>query len=164
MKELGVETTLIIPFDKKFSQTLAVEFLESVIVGKFHPTKIIVGYDHHFGHRKEGNGSFLKHKSDSFGYSVDIVSGVGDEGEIYSSSRIRKLIKDGNVRRASYDLGRAYGFDVIVVHGAGRGRDLNFPTTNFVSRFESQLLPCPGVYFARGIINGICLYLMFKHM
>lgn len=155
---MGVNTTLVIPFDMDFSMTPASEFLKEVIISKFHPYRIVVGYDHHFGHERVGGGDFLKKKSETYGYSVEIVSGVGDEGEIYSSSRIRKLIADGNVRRASYDLGRAYGFDAKVVHGSGRGHELSYPTANFVPRLDSQLLPCPGVYFARGMLEGMWLY------
>ena len=141
-----------------FSTTPAPEFLEEVMIAKFHPSRIIVGYDHHFGHNRQGDGAFLNDEKERYGYSVEVVSGVGDEGEIYSSSRIRKLIADGNVRRASYDLGRAYGFDAKVVHGSGRGHELSFPTANFVPRLETQLLPCRGVYFARGMVDEKWIY------
>ncbi len=158
LKNLGVDTTLVIPFDMDFSTTPAPEFLEEVMIAKFHPSRIIVGYDHHFGHNRQGDGAFLNDEKERYGYSVEVVSGVGDEGEIYSSSRIRKLIADGNVRRASYDLGRAYGFDAKVVHGSGRGHELSFPTANFVPRLETQLLPCRGVYFARGMVDEKWIY------
>ena len=154
----GIDATVIIPFNIEFSSTTATEFLKSVIIEKFNPSRIIIGYDHHFGYKRKGNSKFLESKASEYGYITEVISKIGDEGEVYSSSRIRKLIKEGNVRRASYDLGRAYGFEVMIVSGSGRGNDLNFPTANFIPRFESQLIPFPGVYFTRGCINGIWLY------
>lgn len=154
----GIDALIIIPFNIKFSTTTATKFLESVIIEKFNPSRIIIGYDHHFGYKRKGDSKFLESKATQYGYITEVVSEVGDEGEIYSSSRIRKLIKEGNVRRASYDLGRAYGFEVMIVSGSGRGNDLNFPTANFIPRFESQLIPFSGVYFTRGLIGGNWLY------
>ena len=155
---MGLNTTLVIPFDLDFSMSSASKFLNEGIISKFQPSRIIVGYDHHFGYKREGDSNFLEAESSRHGYKVEIVSGVGDEGEIYSSSRIRKLISSGSVRRASYDLGRAYGFDAKVVHGSGRGHGLSFPTANFVPTLDSQLLPSQGVYFARGMVEGKWLY------
>ena len=116
---MGVDITLVVPFDSEFSSTSAPEFLESVIVNKFNPAKIIVGYDHRFGHNREGDGEFLQDQSSNYAYDLEIVSGVGDQDVIYSSSRVRKLIKEGHVQRASYDLGWVYGFHATVVHGSG---------------------------------------------
>ncbi|MBH31667.1 MAG: hypothetical protein CMG71_06730 [Candidatus Marinimicrobia bacterium] len=155
---MGVNTTLVIPFDKDFSTNSASAFLNEVIINKFNPSRIMVGYDHHFGHNREGDGKFLKTESSQYGYTVEIISEIGDEGEIYSSSRIRNLIASGNVRRASYDLGRAYGFDVKVVHGSGRGHELRFPTANFIPTLDTQMLPYQGVYLARGMVDGKWLY------
>jgi len=155
---MGVNITLVVPFDSGFSSTSAPEFLKSVIVEKFNPAKIIVGYDHRFGHNREGDGEFLQDQSSNYGYDLEIVSGVGDQDVIYSSSRVRKLIKEGHVQRASYDLGWVYGFDATVVHGSGRGQGLDFPTANFQPKFDEQLLPCTGVYFARGTFGETWLY------
>ncbi|HIN62545.1 MAG TPA: bifunctional riboflavin kinase/FAD synthetase [Candidatus Marinimicrobia bacterium] len=155
---MGVDVTLVVPFDKEFAATPAPEFLETVLVGKFNPSRIIVGYDHRFGHERKGDGKFLSLESDNYGYALEIVSSVGDQDVIYSSSRLRKLIKEGHVRRASYDLGWVYGFDATVVHGSGRGHDLDYPTANFVPKFDQQLLPCPGVYLARGTFGHEWLY------
>ena len=86
------------------------EFLESIIIEKFNPSRIIIGYDHHFGYKRKGNSKFLESKASEYGYITEVISKIGDEGEVYSSSRIRKLIKEGNVRRASYvKLDKYYG-------------------------------------------------------
>ncbi len=158
LEYMGVNTTLVLPFNKNFSTNSAAEFLNDFIISKFQPSRIIVGYDHHFGCNREGNGEFLKEKSSKYGYSVEIVSGVGDEGENYSSSRNRKLKATGNVRRASYHLGRAYGIKAKDVQGSGRGHGLSFPTANFTPTLATQLLPCQGVYLARGMVDGKWLY------
>tara|TARA_B100000029_G_scaffold206589_1_gene204330 strand:+ start:6642 stop:7577 length:936 start_codon:yes stop_codon:yes gene_type:complete len=158
LEKFGIDATFVIPFNSKFSTTPAKLFLKSIIIEKFHPTKIIIGYDHHFGFKRKGDRKLLESESGKYGYLIEVVSKVGHKEKIYSSSSIRRLIKNGEVKRASYDLGRAYGFEVTVVSGSGRGFDLNFPTANFIPRFESQLIPFSGVYFTRGKINGKWLY------
>ena len=155
---IGVDTVLVIPFDYKFSQTSAENFLQDVLIKYFNPSHIIVGYDHRFGHNREGDSEFLSMHREKGRYEVEVVAGVGDQDVILSSTRIRNLIRDGHVRRASFELGWQFGFEVIVVRGAGRGHSLNFPTANFVPENEAQLLPKTGVYFARALIEDDIYY------
>ena len=154
---MGIDTTLVILFDDKFSQTSAQDFLDNVLLKYFEPSHIIVGYDHRFGHNREGDSEFLTNSKQER-YEVDVVAGVGDQDVILSSTRIRNLIRDGHVQRASFELGWQFGFDVTVVQGVGRGRSLNFPTANFVPENEAQLLPKTGVYFARAMIEDNIYY------
>ena len=83
---------------------------------------------------------------------------MSDDTVAISSSNIRQSILEGFVRRASFELGWMYGFKAKVVHGAGRGKELTFPTANFIPVEENQLFPKNGVYFCRGRINGKSLY------
>lgn len=77
---------------------------------------------------------------------------------IISSTHIRNLINSGFVRRASFELGWVFGFKATVVHGSGRGKELGYPTANFIPQEENQLVPANGVYFIRGRINSENLY------
>ena len=157
-KSLGLDIALIIPFDKNFSKMDASTFLKTIIIDNFDPDSIIVGYDHHFGFNRDGSPDFLKDFGLNNGFEVQIVGPVSDENIIISSTHIRELIRNGYVRRASFELGWVFGFKAKVVHGSGRGTELGFPTANFIPEEENQLVPANGVYFIRGRINGENLY------
>ena len=157
-KSLGLDIALIIPFDKNFSKMDASTFLKTIIIDNFDPDSIIVGYDHHFGFNRDGSPDFLKEFGLNNGFEVQIVGPVSDENIIISSTHIRELIRNGYVRRASFELGWVFGFKAKVVHGSGRGTELGFPTANFIPEEENQLVPVNGVYFIRGRINGENLY------
>ncbi|NOZ04144.1 MAG: bifunctional riboflavin kinase/FAD synthetase [FCB group bacterium] len=157
-EELQIDVVLVIPFTREFSRVTAVEFMEEIVLKYFHPTDIIIGYDHHFGYRRGGSPDFLKQYCSEKGIKVEVIGPVADKGSILSSTRIRELIADGYVRRANFELGWVYGFRAKVVHGAGRGRNLKFPTANFVPVEKNQLLPREGVYFTRGRVVGQQLY------
>ena len=125
---------------------------------KFKPSDIVVGFDHHFGHNREGSPEYLKKLSKDKDYDLEIVEPIKDREMIISSTHIRESIKKGFVRRASFELGWVFGFEAKVVAGSGRGKGLGFPTANFLPIEKNQLIPANGVYFIRGRINSINLY------
>ncbi|MBT3180555.1 MAG: riboflavin biosynthesis protein RibF [Candidatus Marinimicrobia bacterium] len=155
---LGVDIVHVINFTNTFAETTAVDFLNHTVIPNFNPEYIIIGYDHHFGYKREGSPEFLKHYCAEKKIGLDIIQPVSDEGHVISSTRIRQLIQEGFVRRANFELGSIYGFLAKVVYGAGRGKGLNFPTANVIPVEKNQLMPKPGVYFTRGRINGLRLY------
>ncbi len=157
-EDLQIDVVLVIPFTREFSRVTAVEFMEEIVFHYFHPTDIIIGYDHHFGYHRGGSPDFLKQYCSKRGINVEVIGPVADKGSVLSSTRIRELIADGFIRRANFELGWVYGFRAKVVHGAGRGRNLKFPTANFIPVEENQLLPREGVYFTRGRVVGQQLY------
>ena len=158
LNSLHLDMVLVIPFDKEFSKIKAADFLTDIVVKIFHPSYFIVGYNHHFGFEREGSPQFLKYFAEKNGFSVDIIEPVSDETVNISSTHIRQLIKQGYVRRASFELGWVFGFNSNVIHGAGRGKSLGFPTANFIPEEKNQLIPASGVYCIRGRINGKNLY------
>lgn len=159
LETIGVDVVLIIPFTAEFSRMSGNDFLQNVVMRNFAPREIIVGYDHHFGHDREGSPEFLQEFGRKNNIEVIVQEPVEDEGIILSSTRIRQLITDGYIRRANFELGLVFGFTAKVVHGAGRGHSLKFPTANFVPLGDNQLLPMQGVYLTRGRVeDGQLLY------
>ena len=154
LEELGVDVMLVIPFTKEFSRITAEAFMDDVIMQHFHPAEIVIGYDHHFGHKRQGSPKFLQDYAGKRGIKLDIINPVADDKVFISSTHIRDLIGNGFVRRASFELGWVYGFRTKVVHGSGRGKGLEFPTANVVPLDNDQLMPKPGVYLTRGRLNG----------
>jgi len=158
LEELHVNNLLVIPFTEQFSMVTAKEFMDNIVMKHFNPDHIIIGHDHHFGHNRTGSPKYLLKYSKEIDLKCEVVDAVTDDDIILSSSHIRQLINEGFVRRASFELGWVYGFSAHVVRGAGRGKDLSFPTANFIPLEENQLFPKNGVYFCRGRINSNLLY------
>ena len=158
LAELQVDQVLVIPFDIEFSKITAEEFLKYIVMSKFYPEQIVVGFDHHFGNQRSGSPESLTSFCENNNIKLDIISPITDEGLKISSTGIRKLITDGYVRRASFELGWVFGFRAKVVHGVGRGHSLDYPTANIIPQEKNQLLPKPGVYLTRGRVNGQQLY------
>ena len=161
LEKLGIDILLVIPFTKEFSHMTAENFMDNVIMKYFSPSGVVIGYDHHFGYKREGSPEFLQEYANRRGINIDIINAVADDKVVISSTHIRDLISNGFVRRASFELGWVYGFYAKVVHGSGRGKDLEFPTANIVAIEKNQLMPKTGVYLARGRVNddfivGMC--------
>ena len=157
-EHLGVDKVYIIPFDKKFSKKTATEFLDEIIVPYFNPKYIVTGKDHHIGNNRSGNTNFLEKYCKNNSIILDVIELLNDNGKKISSSNIKKLISNGFIRRANYELGSIYGFVGKVIHGKGRGRDLNFPTANISPNEKNQLIPKPGVYLIIARNNGLSMY------
>ena len=158
LKSFNLNATVVIPFDEEFSKMTANDFLKNIILKQLNASKVIVGYDHHFGFNRDGSPDFLKDESTNSDFEVEIVDPISDQEMIISSTHIRQSIKNGYVRRASFELGWVFGFEAKVVTGSGRGKELGFPTANFIPIEKNQLIPANGVYCIRGRINGNSLY------
>jgi riboflavin kinase/FMN adenylyltransferase len=144
MEKVGVEKVLCIQFTKAFSEISAVEFVKNVLVEKVEAKKIIVGYNYRFGRGKIGNAESLKETCSHFGIEVKIMEALTVDDTIVSSSKIRELIREGEVERASKLLGRGYPVMGQVIEGTKRGHVLGFPTANL--NITEELYPKPGVY------------------
>ena len=158
LKSFNLNATVVIPFDEEFSKMTANDFLKNIILKQLNASKVIVGYDHHFGFNRDGSPDFLKDESTNSNFEVEIVDPISDQEMIISSTHIRQSIQNGFVRRASFELGWVFGFEAKVVTGSGRGKELGFPTANFIPIEKNQLIPANGVYCIRGRINGNSLY------
>ena len=158
LKSFNLNAVVLIPFDEEFSKMTANDFLKNIILKQLNASKVIVGYDHHFGFNRDGSPDFLKDESTNSNFEVEIVNPISDQEMIISSTHIRQSIQNGYVRRASFELGWVFGFEAKVVTGSGRGKELGFPTANFIPIEKNQLIPANGVYCIRGRINGNSLY------
>ena len=158
LKSFNLNAVVVVPFDEEFSKMTANDFLKNIILKQLNASKVIVGYDHHFGFNRDGSPDFLKDESTNSNFEVEIVDPISDQEMIISSTHIRQSIQNGYVRRASFELGWVFGFEAKVVTGSGRGKELGFPTANFIPIEKNQLIPANGVYCIRGRINGNSLY------
>jgi len=102
----GIDVTIVIPFDHKFSRISAPSFVKDLLVDRIGVKAIVVGYDYRFGYGREGDIDFLRQMGDEYGFIVDIVAGVHLEETVVSSTLIRQLIRDGDMKEAGRLLGR----------------------------------------------------------
>jgi riboflavin kinase/FMN adenylyltransferase len=153
LEAIGVDGVWIIPFTEKFSQLDALVFLEKVWE-YLHPFGIIVGHNHHFGRDGKGGISILRTFSQKKGIDLIIVKEVKSRDEIVSSTRIRRLIAQGEIKGANMMLGRAFSFCATVTKGEGIGKALSYPTANLAAVSGKKILPKDGVYAAKVGMNG----------
>jgi riboflavin kinase/FMN adenylyltransferase len=146
LEKMGVEQLLVIPFDRDIMNLTAEEFLTKVILEKIGLRKLVVGYDHAFGKDRKGNKDFLIEKGKVMGFEVEVVEPYYYDGNIISSTLIRKVLEAGDVKKASEYLGWRYSFSGWVIRGDARGAILGFPTANLKLASPVKLLPYCGVY------------------
>ena len=149
---LGIEQTIVIHFDKAFSQIRAEDFLREVVMDRLHAKEVYLGRGFAFGHNREGNIELLKSISSKLGFIADEVPEVGLRGQRVSSSRIRELLLKGQVNLARRMLGRPYGVEGPVVYGSERGAQIGFPTANIQP--HNRVIPRGGVYVTATLIEG----------
>jgi len=144
IEKSGIETVLCIEFSSAFSEISPSEFIKNILVEKIKVRKIIIGYDYHFGKGQKGDAQTLKDAARIFNFEVEVVEPLKVGQTIVSSSKIRGLIRRGEVEEASKLLGRDYPIIGKVVEGAKRGQTLGFPTANL--EISDELYPKTGVY------------------
>jgi riboflavin kinase / FMN adenylyltransferase len=148
----GIDYLLEIPFDAAFAAVSARDFVERVLVGTLGMEQLVVGYDYAFGRGREGNLDLLKEMGELHGYRVEVLPPVTDGATVYSSTRVRQLVGEGDVKGVVAILGRHYALTGRVVHGEHRGRILGFPTANLDT--DEELLPAAGVYAVKVRLDG----------
>ena len=142
----GIDATLMLPFDRALASVPATEFVERVLVDTLAAKAVLVGRDFRYGARGAGDVDLLIDLGATFGFTVEVIDDVTPEdGRRVSSTWVRELLAEGDVRHATELLGHTPTVSGIVVHGAARGRELGFPTANLTPESEG-LIPADGVY------------------
>jgi riboflavin kinase / FMN adenylyltransferase len=132
-------------FDRPFSQLSPSEFFHDILVSRLQAARLISGENYRFGHRAGGDVATLRQLAAPLGIEVITVSGVFDEGELISSTRIRRSVENGLLEEATRMLGRPFSVCAQVQRGDQRGRQLGFPTANLPLPAD-KLVPAFGVY------------------
>jgi len=144
LEQLGIDVLVKIPFSLDFAAMEPRDFVKDILCGLLGAKEIFVGYNYRFGKGRKGDIRLLRELGEEFGFVVREIEQVSLNGEVISSTRIRQLLKNGDVGDAAKFLGRPYALCGIVVKGDGRGRGLGFPTANIASRHA--IIPSNGVY------------------
>ncbi len=145
IRRKGIDFLVVLPFNKELAEMSAESFLEEILLKQLKARNIIIGFNHCFGKERRGNYELLKEYSEKLKYSVEKMDPVFLKEIKLSSSYVRRLISEGNVKEAARCLNRFYSVSGIVVGGHKRGRKIGFPTAN-VQPNADILLPSIGVY------------------
>ena len=152
--DLGADVCLMQHFDRGFAAQTAEEFIVDLLVGHLGVKGVVVGHDYVFGQKRQGNPDVLRAMGDKLGFAVTVVEAAATEdGEIYSSTRVRQHLTEGRPQDAARLLGRPWEIEGRVEHGDKRGRTIGFPTANLgLADFQR---PATGVYAVRvGLESG----------
>jgi riboflavin kinase/FMN adenylyltransferase len=154
LKQMGINNLVIVPFTKEFSQQTALQYVENFLVEKFHPHKMIIGYDHKFGNNREGDFILLEQYAAAFHYTVEEIDEQLINDAIISSTKIREALLKGDVKNANAFLGYDYFFKGVVIEGNKLGRKIGYPTANLQMENPDKLVPGNGVYAVTAQLEG----------
>lgn len=146
---LGADVGVVVRFDAAFRQIPSDRWI-AMLVEATRLSEAVCGANYTFGYRRTGTVATLQDAGRNHGFTVHVVPPVEIDGITVSSSEIRTLLRNGDVRAAARLLGRFYGIRGTVIRGDGRGQALGFPTANLVPPLD-KMTPAWGIYagFAR---------------
>lgn len=147
LEELGIDTMVVIPFDRDFSLLSSEEFVRDVIYKKIGVSEFVIGYDHQFGKDREGTIETIEEQGKKLGFDAYVVSKREVGAKTVSSTAIRNAISvEGEVKQAAEFLQRPYRLNGMVIHGDKRGKKIGFPTANIKPEDARKIIPKDGVY------------------
>lgn len=152
----GIDLAAVIDFDREIADTPPEVFVRDIVTQRFHARAVFLGFNSRFGQGGGGDIALLERLAPGCGFEVRLVAPHLAEGDVVSSTQIRGLLRDGQVRRAAALLGRPHAVEGTVVEGRRRGHMLGYPTANLAID-EGMLIPGSGVYAVRAEAGG-CLH------
>lgn len=145
LEKLGVRTLYTMKFNEHIMTLSPEDFVKEILLKKLNCSLVVVGTDYRFGHKASGNVGMLKDIGKRLGLQVRVVEPVYYKDEIVSSTLVRQLLSEGNIRDANRLLGRPFGIVGEVINGKGLGKRLGVPTAN-IKPAGKYVVPKKGVY------------------
>jgi riboflavin kinase / FMN adenylyltransferase len=147
----GIDAVLVLPFDAALANLSAQEFVSRILVQSLGVRGLHEGHNFRFGHGAKAGIAELKAMGAEHGFILSAHDAVHVHGLEVSSSAIRALVAEGDMRRARWMLGRPFSVLSTQARGRGIGTRLLVPTVN-LAQYDG-LLPAFGVYVTRHIIG-----------
>jgi riboflavin kinase/FMN adenylyltransferase len=152
LEKTGLDYLIIHPFSREFSRTTALEFVRDILVNQLNISKLIIGYDHHFGKNREGNITQLTEYSHLYDFKVEEIPAQDIDDVSVSSTKIRRALHSGNLKTANNYLGYNFMLNGNVVNGKKLGGKIGYPTANIDVKETYKLIPKTGVYVVKSLI------------
>jgi riboflavin kinase/FMN adenylyltransferase len=162
LEKTGLDYLIIHPFSKEFSRTTALEFVRDFLVNQLNISKLIIGYDHHFGKNREGNIKQLTEYSQLYDFTVEEIPAQDIDDVSVSSTKIRRALHAGNLKTANNYLGYNFMINGVVVNGKQLGGKIGYPTANIDVKESYKLIPKTGVYVVKSEIDNETIYGMMN--
>ena len=152
-EQLGVDISIVLEFDKKIAEVSAEDFIAKIIHEWLGAKVVVLGFNCSFGKDRRGDASMVCNFAEKYGFEVVVCEPAEFEGEITSSTAIRKEIIQGDLQKAKGMLGRRVSVFGTVIKGLGRGMKLGFPTANL--NLHHEIKPPSGVYATKAFLDGM---------
>ena len=148
----GVDVVIAYPTNRELLELGPQEFFEKIIVQQIGARAMVEGPNFFFGKDRMGNVDTLAQLCGENEIKLSVVTPLQDSGDYVSSSRIRRLVSEGDVKTAREFLTEPYRIRGMVTHGSARGGSIGFPTANLDA--IDTLIPSNGVYAGRALIES----------
>ncbi len=152
LKKEKLDFVIIQNFNKKFSQLSYKDFISKIIFKKIRCSHLYVSKNFRFGKRRKGNVSKLKKFEKSYHYKTIITKPLVKSDKVISSTKIRNLLRNGDIKKVNFLLNRDWEVNGKVIRGSQRGRKIGFPTCNII--LDKYVVPKSGVYAVKIRINS----------
>lgn len=152
LNKIGLNLLIYNSFNKEISKWQPEEFVQKFIISKLKAKHIFVGFNYSFGYKGQGDPELLVKLGEKHGFKVSVISPVEVKGKVVSSTLIREMIENGDIKSAHELLGYHPMIEGTVIPGEQRGSKIGFPTANL--KIETDMLvPGKGVYAAKAYYN-----------
>ena len=158
----GLDYLIIHPFSIAFSRMSSLAFVRDILVNQLHISKLIIGYDHHFGKNREGNIIQLTEYSHLYDFKVEEIPAQDIDAVSVSSTKIRNALAEGSLKTANSYLGYNFMLSGTVVNGKQLGGKIGYPTANINVKETYKLIPKTGVYVVLSKIQERNVYGMMN--
>lgn len=162
LSKTGLDFLIIHPFSIAFSRLTALDFVRKILVNQLNTSKLIIGYDHHFGKNREGNLEQLTEYSHLYNFTVEEIPAQDINDVAVSSTKIRKALSEKNIKTANKYLGYNFMLSGTVINGKQLGGKIGFPTANLSIKEAYKLIPKTGVYVVKSMIGTKTIFGMMN--
>ncbi len=154
LKKFDINIFIEFNFDNNLSKLSANQFVESILIKNLKIKNVVVGKDFKFGKDRSGNFKILQNHSKVDNFNVNLVNSImiSDGSNKYSSSLIRENIKNAEMEKVTFALGRPWHMTGKIIEGDKRARKINFPTANIIP--GEHIHPRKGVYCVEVNLNN----------
>ena len=149
-----IDHLLILNFNEEFSKLTADAFIENILIKSIGTRYLVLGYDHRFGHDREGGIDYLNANKERFNIEPVEIPKQEIESLAISSTLIRQALLHGDSKLANQNLGYSYLLRGFVIEGNKLGRTIGYPTANIFIEDQDKLIPKNGVYAVYVYIEG----------
>lgn len=146
LAQTGIDYCFVLDFTSQISHLSAFEFMQTVLKDQFNVRSLVIGHDHRFGYNRSESFDNYHHFGKVLGMNIIRAHACSLHEEVISSSVIRRLLLEGEVKKAADYLGYTYCLNGIVTGGYKVGRSIGYPTANLHMEDPEKLIPTDGVY------------------